>query len=214
MAKQVDGRTTARRRGAKILAVVSGALTILGLPSIPENVAKWLPLFAWVDDGVARWLVSGLGLIGMALVATLLVLDRRRERAAGVVADGGSDELAEAETEVEPAERSSPPPPPGSLEEALRRHRDEGARLLRAIQNPLGAPTLYGRNFHGEDVASWIAEVKHTLRDRPADLRLFNYEGPPNETYIKAIAMLTGEHHLARMRRRLRQLDKVIEGFS
>lgn len=83
-------------------------------------------------------------------------------------------------------------------------------RLLRALQHPFRGYGLYGRRFDREDVNAWVGDVQHTLRDRPAELQLFNWE-PPMDTATNLLAAFTEEQSIRRMQRRLRQLDKVIE---
>lgn len=318
-------KTWLQRAGRHPVAVAAGLvslpLTVLSLPGVPADVAGWGAWLAWVDDGLARWMlpVAGWVVLTGAVIYSLRLagrtpdlnsepqagdgplereladdirkgerlrdryrsadpprpdkagkwtvdvierlqahdeegyVDRLHGSAADQVhpphdaqaqadyMDGRLDELrrilASVRGELVPSEervgkptvrlprpdapsattrhlhveRDEKAEPASPLVQTLQQHRSEGLRLLRALRDPLVvSATLYRRRFHGEDVASWIEDVRHTLREHKSDLALFDYEGPPVEFFVTAMATLGGEH-VRRMERRLRQLDKVIE---
>jgi hypothetical protein len=75
------------------LGVVGWALTIIGVASLPQDLKiwkGWLKPFAQIDQGIARWLLVGVGLI-LALTAHLgpriRAWRRSRRRALRVVID-------------------------------------------------------------------------------------------------------------------------------
>jgi hypothetical protein len=68
--------------------VISGALTILSFPSVPDNAAAWAPLLGSIDDDPLRWALPTVGWIGVAL---LLVYLRWGSRIPGATE---TDELA------------------------------------------------------------------------------------------------------------------------
>jgi hypothetical protein len=62
----------------KLCGIISGLLTILSLPTVPDSVAAWGPVIAWVDESPTRWLLPVLGWVGVAAVVFALRLGRWR----------------------------------------------------------------------------------------------------------------------------------------
>jgi hypothetical protein len=69
------------------------------------------------------------------------------------------------------------------------------------------------------DVLGWEARVRYLLRDTPDLLVIFDYDSPEHSTpledvrYMTGVSAITGGKLAARLRRRLAQLDQIIEGL-
>ncbi len=111
-------------------------------------------------------------------------------------------------------EFQSSAPVAGGLKESLEAEREHGRRLLNALSAGLAGSWQYQRVPQGSDVDGWEANVDHLLRDQKDMRDLFHYE--PLEPAIRGVLpnLADGLFHgpeRRRLKRRLNQLDRVIE---
>lgn len=102
------------------------------------------------------------------------------------------------------------------LKATLVRERAKGRRWLSGLGIAAMASPLLPHTTQ-DDVAGWEANVRHLLRHEPGLLTMFNYVPPEGSlvglAYIATVDAVTGGKAAARLRRRLAQLDRVIESL-
>jgi len=90
--------------------------------------------------------------------------------------------------------------------------RERGQRLLPGLS--AFAPQGVHRRTTKADVDAWEATVRHLLSRHPELLSIFNFDPrTPMAIALSRSAVMTGGETGARLRLRLTQLGKVIEGF-
>jgi hypothetical protein len=218
------------RRVLRVAWLVGGAaLTVLTLPSVPEDVAGWAKWLSWVDARTARWLLPALGWLALGgLILYMLVRQRAdapRPRTDSIP-DGprvsGVFRSDRATPTREPADRDvSTDAPHGSgraqLREDLQALYNEGDALLQALPHPLGAAfrglMIASPTTTEQDVDAWEAEVEHRLVKEPKLRAIFMRKPPPVPfPGLRSIA-LGGSPLRTRMSQRLRQLAQIIRGL-
>lgn len=102
------------------------------------------------------------------------------------------------------------------LERALVRERDSGKRLLSGLGPAAMASPLTTPRTRQVDVDVWEAGIRRLLHRQSDLLAIFNYdplESPINRMVRSTTLIVSGGELGQRLRRRLVQLDKVIEGL-
>lgn len=115
-----------------------------------------------------------------------------------------SDESVDHEQRLTQAQSDDP------LKRKLMRERVIGQRMLSSL-GLLGQGSGLTPRARPTDVDAWEATVRHLLHRKPDLLTIFNHD-PPKSPFIETTRSFHGKLG-ARLRRRLAQLDKVIEDF-
>ena len=203
-------------------AVFSGLMTILGLPSVGNNVADWGAWLSIVGSTVGAYVFPLLGLFGLVTLIGLQIAETRARKA-----PAHDPPRATEAPRSNPLSHARPPTPrtlgseggrESPLAAALVHERRNGRKWLSGLGVSAMASMFAPRTTEA-DVLGWEASVRYLLRDTPDLLVIFDYDSPEHSTpladvrYMTGMNAITGGKLAARLRRQLARLDKIIEGL-